>query len=253
MNIVSWNVNGIRAIEKKGFLDWLQKESPDICCIQETKAHPEQLSQKILQPKGYTTYWSSAEKKGYSGVAIYSKEKPKLVKNGFGIEKFDNEGRTLFAEFENFILFNVYFPNGGAGSKRLDYKMNFYGDFLKMLIKLEKKQKRIIICGDVNTAHQEIDLARPKQNEKNTGFLQKERAWITKLLKNGFIDTFRVFEDKPGHYSWWDYKTRARETNVGWRIAYFFITANLLSNLKKASIYSDVLGSDHCPIGITIS
>lgn len=252
MNIISWNVNGVRAIEKKGFFDWLNKESPDICCLQETKAHPEQLNDKILNPAGYTSFWSSAEKKGYSGVAIYSKQQPKSVKQGFGLAKFDSEGRTLVAEYDDFILFNVYFPNGGRDCKRLEYKMEFYQEFQKTLVKLKKKQKNIIVCGDVNTAHQAIDLARPKANEKNTGFLPEERAWVTDFLSCGFIDTFRVFESETNHYTWWDYKTRARERNVGWRIDYFFISEALKSKLKTATIYHKIMGSDHCPIGITL-
>ncbi|HBG60242.1 MAG: exodeoxyribonuclease III [Omnitrophica WOR_2 bacterium GWF2_38_59] len=252
MRILSWNVNGIRAIEKKGFLDFLQKESPDILCLQETKCNPEQLTDKLLAPKEYKSYWSSAEKKGYSGVCIYTKEEPVSVKHGFGIEEFDSEGRILILEFKDFDLFNIYYPNGGAANKRVPYKLDFYKAFLDHANKLKKKGKKLIICGDVNTAHNEIDLARPKSNENNTGFLPEERAWITKFIDNGFIDTFRQFNNEPGHYTWWDYKTKARERDVGWRIDYFFITENLLSKLKKAFIMKYILGSDHCPTGIEL-
>jgi len=252
MKILSWNVNGIRAIEKKGFLDWLSHESPDILCIQETKSRPEQLKQNLLSPEGYTTFWSAAERRGYSGTAVFTKIKPKSVFEGLGIKKFDNEGRTLMLDYEKFILFNIYFPNGGNGNIRVPFKMAFYDAFLKKAEKLKKQGKKLVICGDVNTAHEEIDLARPKSNEKNTGFLPEERAWITKFLSKGYIDTFRYFCRDPDHYTWWDYKTGARKRNVGWRIDYFFISDNLKKQLKKAFILKDVWGSDHCPLGIEL-
>ena len=252
IRILSWNVNGIRAAYKKGFLDWLKKEQPDILCIQETKAHPEQLSDELLNVEGYHSYFSSAVKKGYSGVAIYSKLEPKSIKNGFGIEKFDSEGRILIAEYANFTLFNIYYPNGKARQERLDYKMEFYDAFLKYADKLKKKGKNIIVCGDVNTAHKEIDIARPKENEKISGFLPMEREWIDKFLSHGYLDTFRMFNQEPDNYTWWDQITRARERNVGWRIDYFYISESLKKKIKDAFIMSDVMGSDHCPIGIEI-
>jgi len=252
MRLLSWNVNGIRAIEKKGFLDWLHKESPDILCVQETKADTKDLSEKLLKPAGYQTFWSSAEKKGYSGVAIFTKISPKSFAEGLGTKEFDTEGRTLRLDFEDFILFNIYFPNGGQGNKRVPFKMDFYAEFLTKAEKLKKAGHDLIICGDVNTAHTEIDLARPKENQKNTGFLPEERAWLSKFLDHGYLDTFRHFNKKPGHYSWWDYKTKARERDIGWRIDYFFVTKNLLPRLKKAFILKDVLGSDHCPVGIEL-
>jgi len=252
MKILSWNVNGIRAMAKKGFIDWLKKESPDILCIQETKCQKDQLTDDLLSPKGYTSYWSSAEKKGYSGVAVFTKTPPETIKNKLGIDELDREGRTLILEFKNFILFNIYFPNGGSGNKRVPFKMNFYKNFHKVVNQLKAKGKNIIICGDVNTAHCEIDLARPKANEKNTGFLPKERDWMTYFINSGYIDTFRHFNKNPGHYSWWDYKTKARERDVGWRIDYFFISESLLNKLKDAFILKDVRGSDHCPVGINI-
>ena len=250
--VLSWNVNGIRAAAKKGFADWLAAESPDILCVQETKAAEEQLGEEIKDIEGYYSYFSSAVKKGYSGVAIYSKEQPVDVKRGFGFEEFDSEGRTIIAEYTDFILLNVYFPNGKSSKERLKYKMDFYEEFLKYTVGLKEKGKKLVICGDVNTAHKEIDLARPKDNEKTSGFLPEEREWIDRFLDSGFVDTFRVFNSEGENYSWWDLKTRARERNVGWRIDYFFASENLKDNLKSAFIMSDVYGSDHCPIGIEL-
>lgn len=250
--LLSWNVNGIRAIEKKGFLDWLHKESPDILCLQETKSHPEQLGEALVQANGYKTYWAAAEKKGYSGVAIYTKKEPRDIKEGLGTKKFDIEGRTLMADYGDFILLNIYFPNGGGGNKRVPFKLAFYEAFLEIVERLKKQGEKLIICGDVNTAHTEIDLARPKENEKNTGFLPEERAWVSKLISKGYIDTFRHFNKEPGHYSWWDYKTGARARDIGWRIDYFFVTPNLLPRLKRAFILKEVMGSDHCPVGIEL-
>ena len=252
MRLISWNVNGIRAIMKKGFLEWFAQESPDILCLQETKCHPEQLTDQLLKTHPYQAYWASAEKKGYSGVAIYTKHQPQEVLGGLGVEEFDREGRTLIAVYEDFILYNIYYPNGGSGNKRVPFKMSFYDAFLKHVNKYKKKGKNIIICGDFNTAHTEIDLARPKANEKNTGFLPEEREWVTKFIANGYVDTFRHFTPEGGHYTWWDYKTKARERDVGWRIDYFFISQNFLPMLKKAFIMKKVLGSDHCPVGIEL-
>ena len=252
MKLLSWNVNGIRAAYKKGILDWFKDAKPDILCLQETKAHPEQLTEDLLSVKGYKSFFSSAEKKGYSGVVTYSKPEPVEVKNGLGVKKFDSEGRFIITDYKEFILFNIYFPNGKASKERLDYKMEFYETFLKHLKKLLKQGKNIVICGDVNTAHKEIDIARPKENEKISGFLPIEREWIDKFLDAGFIDTFRVFNQEPDNYTWWDMITRARDRNVGWRIDYFYISESLRKNLKSAFILSDVMGSDHCPIGIEL-
>jgi exodeoxyribonuclease-3 len=252
IRILSWNVNGIRAAYKKGFLDWINKEKPDILCIQETKAQQEQLPDELINIEGYHSYFSSALRKGYSGVAIYTKPEPKSIKKGFGIEKFDSEGRILIAEYPEFILFNIYYPNGKASPERLHYKMEFYDAFLKYVDKLKKKGKNIIICGDVNTAHKEIDIARPKENEKISGFLPEEREWIDKFLSHGYLDTFRMFNQEPDNYTWWDQVTRARDRNVGWRIDYFYISENLKKKIKNAFIMMDVMGSDHCPIGIEI-
>jgi exodeoxyribonuclease III len=252
MRLLSWNVNGLRAIYKKNFLEWFDSEQADIYCIQETKSHLDQLPKKLIDRPDYNGYLAQAERKGYSGVALWSKVKPEKVSYELGLTRFDNEGRLIEAEYKEFTLFNVYFPNGKASKERLQYKMDYYETFLKRMSDLLQEDRKIVICGDVNTAHKEIDLARPKENEKVSGFLQVEREWIDRLLDLGFIDTFRYFQNEPGHYSWWDYKTRARERNVGWRIDYFFISNNLKENLNSAFIESEVMGSDHCPIGIDL-
>lgn len=253
LKLLSWNVNGIRAIQKKGFTEWLLKENPDMLCVQETKANPEQLSEELLNINGYKSFFSSSiVKKGYSGVAIYTKQEPVKVEHGFGIPKFDEEGRIVIAHYKKFILINIYYPNGKASAERLQYKMDFYDAFLEYSNKLIKAGKKLVICGDVNTAHKEIDLARPKENEKVSGFLPIEREWLDIFFENGYVDTFRMFNSEPGHYSWWDQVTRARERNVGWRIDYFFVSENFRKNVKDAFIMPDVMGSDHCPVGIEL-
>jgi len=254
MRILSWNVNGIRAVHKKGFLQWLEDERPDILGLQETKADDHQLPEELRTPKGYFSYFASSKgRKGYSGVALYTKIKPKKIEYGMGIKKFDDEGRLIEAHFDNFILLNVYFPNGGSGPERLKYKLDFYDAFLTHVKKLREKQPNIVFMGDVNTAHEEIDLARPKENEKNTGFLSKERAWIDEVVYAGFLDTFRhLHPNKKGAYSYWDMKTHARDRNVGWRLDYVFIFSSLQKNIKKAFILSEVAGSDHAPVGVEI-
>jgi exodeoxyribonuclease-3 len=252
IRLLSWNVNGIRAIQKKGFIDWFKNENPDILCLQETKAHPDQLDDALKNVDGYESHFSAAEKKGYSGVVTYTKIKPVNVQNGLGIKKFDSEGRFIITEFDEFTLFNIYFPNGKASEERLHYKMEFYETFLKHCKKLLKEGKKIVVCGDVNTAHKEIDLARPKENSQTSGFLPQEREWIDKFLAAGFIDTFRIFNQEPEQYTWWDMVTRARERNVGWRIDYFYISENLKKNITSATIHSSVMGSDHCPIEIEL-
>jgi exodeoxyribonuclease-3 len=252
IRIMSWNVNGVRAAYKKGLLDWLSSESPEILCLQETKAQPDQLPGKLRDPQGYFPFWHSAERKGYSGVAVFTKTEPLHVDMGMGVERFDNEGRVIQIDCKDFILFNVYFPNGKMNKERLQYKMDFYEDFLNQLEKLRKKEKRIIFCGDVNTAHNEIDLARPKENEKVSGFLRIERDWLDKVVSLGYVDTFRHFHNDTVKYSWWDLKSRARERNVGWRIDYFFVTPEILESVTNAFILDEVMGSDHCPIGIEL-
>ena len=253
MKIYSWNVNGIRAIARKGFFDWLKKSQADVVCLQETKAHPEQLGFDLKEIDGFHSHFAWAERKGYSGVVTYSKDEPYEVKIGLDNEKFDREGRTLITKYKDFTLFNIYFPNGKASPERLAYKMAYYDFLLEHLKELLKTEKNIVICGDVNTAHQEIDLARPKENSDISGFLKEERAWIDKLLKLGFIDTFREFhQDETDKYTWWSQRSGARQRNVGWRIDYFFISPNLRKHLKKAEIHPQFMGSDHCPISIDL-
>ncbi len=256
MKIISWNTNGLRATAKQGFFNPLFKEeNPDILCLQETKAEPEQLPDEIKNVPGYFSFFSSCKvKKGYSGVAIYTKEKPLEVFYGMGIKKFDEEGRLLGVKFKNFTIITGYFPNGGAGPHRLKYKLEFYDAFLKFILKLRKNGEKVIFCGDVNTAHEAIDLARPKENEESTGFLPIERAWIDKVIKNNFVDTFRQFyPEKVGTYTYWDQKTRARDRNVGWRLDYFFADKKILPKIKKSEMLSDYYGSDHCPVVLEIN
>ncbi|MFA6814039.1 MAG: exodeoxyribonuclease III [Candidatus Pacebacteria bacterium] len=253
MRIYSWNVNGIRAIMKKGFLDWIEDEKPDILCVQETKAHPDQLSFELKEVDDYQVHFASAKKAGYSGTATYSRMQTKKVQIGLGEKRFDQEGRTIISYYPNFVLFNIYFPNGKASKERLAYKMDYYYFLLDYLKKIKKEQKNIIITGDVNTAHKEIDLARPKANEKISGFLKEEREWIDQLLDSGFIDSYRHFyPKKTDAYTWWSLRTAARKRNVGWRIDYFLISEPLIKNLKAAKIHDQVKGSDHCPISIEV-
>jgi len=250
MKIVSWNVNGIRAVLKKGFLDFVKKENPDVLCLQETKAHPNQVDEMFNMYEHH--FWNSAEKKGYSGTAVFSKVKPLSVVYGNDEKEHKGEGRIIALEFAKFFLVNVYTPNSGDGLKRLDYRKEWDKNFLKFLKKLEKK-KPIVLCGDLNVAHTEIDLARPKENyNKSAGYTQVEIDGLENYLKNGFIDTFREFNKEPKQYSYWGYRFNARANNSGWRIDYFLISEILKKKLKKGFILSKVLGSDHCPVGIEI-
>jgi exodeoxyribonuclease III len=250
--LISWNVNGIRAALKKGFLDWLHAESADIICVQETKARPEQVEQRLRNPEGWHASWFSAEKKGYSGVATFSRTAPLSVKTGLGDAKFDCEGRVIESEFPDFTLFNVYFPNGGQGPHRVRYKLEFYDALLKHCSGLRAQGTKVIICGDYNTAHTEIDLARPKENSKTSGFLPEERAWFDRYLAAGYIDCFREFNEEPDWYTWWSFRTRARARNVGWRIDYHLASEDLKMNLNDAFIARDTMGSDHCPVGLEL-
>ncbi len=254
MKLVSWNVNGLRAAHKKGFLLWLYESNADIVGLQETKAEAEQLPDEVRNPVGYHGYFSHSKgRKGYSGVGLYSRTKPDNVEYGIGIKKFDDEGRIIIGHFGDMVVLNVYFPNGGGGPERLKYKLDFYDAFLEYIEGLRKKGKQVVFFGDVNTAHEEIDLARPKANENNTGFLPEERAWIDELAYSGYHDTFRHFYPrKEGAYSYWDMKTAARERNVGWRIDYFFVSSELLPKLKAAGISASTFGSDHCPVWIEL-
>ncbi len=252
LELISWNVNGIRAIHRKGFIDWLSENKPDIISIQETKAQIDQLPKKLINIPDYTSYFNSAERKGYSGVATYSQIKPKNVINGMGIDKFDTEGRLLRIDYDEFILLNIYYPNGGSGEERLQYKLDFYDAFLDYANKLRDEGTNLVICGDLNTAHNPIDLARPKANEEVSGFLPIEREWVSKFLSNGYVDTFREFNQEPDQYTWWSYRTKARDRNVGWRLDYFFVNEEFLDKVVDSYILSDVMGSDHCPIGLKL-
>jgi exodeoxyribonuclease-3 len=253
MRLLSWNVNGIRAVAKKGFVEFVESSAPDVICLQETKARPEQVPKEVMALKGYEkTFIDASDKPGYSGVALLTRLHPRDIGFGMGEGRFDGEGRIIRAEIGDITLFNVYFPNGKASQERLDYKMDFYAAFLKLMRKLDKQGKNLVICGDVNTAHKEIDLARPRENSKISGFLPQERAWIDDLLASGFIDTFREFDPSPEQYSFWDMKTNARERNVGWRIDCFYVNQRLRPRLKNAFILPEVMGSDHCPVGIEL-
>ena len=249
MKLLSWNVNGIRASLKKGFLDFVEKENPDILCLQETKAHPEQVDE-ILED--YHKFWNSAEKKGYSGTAIFSKEEPLSVTNGIGIEKHDKEGRVVSCEFDDYFLVNVYTPNAKDELARIDYRMDWDKAFLNFIKTLEKS-KPVITCGDFNVAHKSIDLARPKQNEGNAGYSEQERAGFDAYINAGFVDSFRIFNQEPENYSWWSYRAiGARDRNVGWRIDYFLVSESFKDKVKAAFILNKVMGSDYCPVGIEL-
>ncbi len=252
LTLYSWNVNGIRAIEKKGFLDWLAQSGGDLVAVQETKARPDQLSAALLNPIGYRAAWSSAEKKGYSGVGTYSKSSPLTFKTGFGDERFDKEGRILISDFERFLLFNIYFPNGGRGPEWVQHKLAFYARFLEVVADYTRQGRSVIVTGDVNTAYAEIDLARPRENVKTSGFLPGEREAMKAFFAAGLIDTFRFLHPTEVKYTWWDVVTRARERNVGWRLDYFFVTPDLKDHLIAADIHSEIMGSDHCPISLTL-
>ena len=257
MRILSWNVNGIRAVEKRGFVSWMGNEEADAICIQETKAAPQQLSKDLLEirdKKGklYHAFWASAKKAGYSGVAIYSKHEPLNVTN-LGISEFDDEGRVLQAEYKDFTLISAYFPNSQDERKRLKFKLDFCDAILKLCNNYRKQNRHFVLSGDYNIAHTPIDLARPKANENNAGYLPEERAWMDTFTGAGFVDTFRHFHPgEGGHYSWWSYRMGVRERNVGWRIDYHCIDPEFLPAIKSSIIRPDVFGSDHCPIELTL-
>jgi exodeoxyribonuclease-3 len=252
LKIFCWNVNGIRAIWKKDFPKWLKEASPDILCLQETKAQQEKLDETITKVENYCCHFFSAEKKGYSGVAIYSKPEPLEIAKGFSNPYFDNEGRVIRVDYEDFTIYNVYFPNGGRSEERVKYKLDFYDALFFEVEKKRKKQKNIIICGDYNTAHKEIDIARPKENRFKSGFLAEERAWIDTIINLGYIDIFREYNKEPDQYTYWDQVTFARDRNVGWRIDYFFVTQEMRKFVTGAKIHQSVMGSDHCPIELDL-
>lgn len=250
-SIVSWNVNGIRAAEKKGLLDYMYREAPDILCLQETKARAQQLSQALLEPEGYEVHFSSAEKAGYSGVAVYTKRKPLSVQL-LDEREFDAEGRALVIEYPDFVLINGYFPNSQSGGARLDYKLGYCDAILSLCNALCKEGKHVVVCGDYNIAHKPIDLARPRQNEGNPGYLPEERQWMDRFTSAGYSDTFRLFHQDGGNYTWWSYRTRGRERNVGWRLDYFCVDEGFAPCVVNSEIHSEVMGSDHCPVALTL-
>ena len=237
---------------KKGFLDYLADEEPDILCIQESKAHKEQLTSEILEDHGYYTFWHSGVKKGYSGVATFSKKEPLFVQEGLGIQKYDDEGRVLITEHDNFLLYNIYFPNGQKDDIRLQYKLDFYDDLLPIINEQVESGNNVIVTGDWNTAHHPIDLARPKENINTSGFMPIEREKLDNYVSHGWVDTFRLFHDEPSRYSWWTYRFGARQRNVGWRIDYFFVSQNMVDLCNDADIHDDIFGSDHCPVSLDL-
>ncbi len=254
LKLYSWNVNGLRAVHRKGvFLEWLATVQPDILGVQETKAHPDQLPDELRNPPGYHTYWAASERPGYSGVALYSRIEPLSVQVGLGYDAFDREGRTLVADYGDFVFITAYFPNGSRDHARVPFKMQYKSDFLSTIERLRAQGRPVIFCGDVNTAHRDIDLARPRQNQNTTGFLPIERAWLDELCGCGYMDTYRLrYPDQTGAYTWWAQVTFSREKNVGWRLDYFFVSPDLASRVIDATIHPDVLGSDHCPVGLLL-
>lgn len=249
MKLISWNVNGIRACINKGFKDFFNEIDSDIFCIQETKCQKDQID---LEFEGYTSYWNSAEKKGYSGTAIFTKQKPISVTYGIGIEEHDKEGRVITLEFEKFYMINIYTPNSKRELERLEYRQIWEDEIRKYMLKLNEN-KPVIMCGDLNVAHKEIDLKNPKTNRHNAGFTDEERNKMTELLDAGFVDTFRIlYPDKENAYSWWSYMGHAREKNVGWRIDYFIVSKSIENCIKEAKIHSEIFGSDHCPVELEI-
>jgi len=254
MKIISWNVNGIRAAQKKGFCEFVERESPDLLCLQETKAHRDQVEPILCAPTpDYMSYWSSATRKGYSGTATYCKEEPLKVETGIGIPKFDSEGRFVITHHKNFILYNVYFPNGGSGDERQTYKMEFLAAFGKHLSMQVKKGKKVILVGDYNIAHRDVDVYDPVRLSTVSGFLPEERQWFDGFLKSGFVDTFRHEHPKErDRYTWWSYYEKARPDNRGWRIDYISVSENLKSSIKKATIMDGQEGSDHCPVTLEL-
>lgn len=250
--LLSWNVNGLRSCGRRGFLDWFKKQDPDVVCVQEIKAKPEQLPPELLHPHKFNAFWNAADRPGYSGTAIFSKKEPLDVRYGIGKKEFDSEGRVLTAEFKNFIVINSYFPNSKRDHSRLPFKLKFCADFLRHVEKERAKGKSLYLCADWNIAHTEIDLKNAKANSKNAGFLPQERAWMSRFLEAGFVDTFRHFTIDPGHYTWWSNRPGVRQRNIGWRLDYYLTDRDSLKRLKSSAHQPEILGSDHCPIGIQI-
>jgi len=253
MRILSWNVNGIRAAAKRGFAAWVRQSEADLLCLQETKAHPDQLGPELTAIPGFQSWWCAGERKGYSGVGVYARTAPREVRYGFGLDpRFDTEGRILILDLPDFMLLNIYFPNGQKDAERLRYKLDFYEATLAFCEERRRAGRELIICGDFNTAHNEIDLARPKENERNSGFLRIERDWLDRWEEHGYADTFRRQYPERVAYTWWDTFTRARERNVGWRLDYFYVTPGLWPRVCDTLILDQVTGSDHCPVMLVL-
>jgi exodeoxyribonuclease III len=252
MKITTWNVNGIRAALTKGMKEFIQESQPDIICLQEIKARPEQVEESIREIPGYFSIWNPAQRPGYSGVAVFTKKPPLQTVLGLGEERFDVEGRVIRMHWDGFVLYNIYFPNGQRGKERVDYKLEFYSFLLEECKRLHEQGERIIITGDFNTAHNDIDLANPRENEKTSGFLPEEREWIDIYLKNGFKDVYRVLYPETVKYTWWTYRVNARARNIGWRLDYFLTSDNLVSEIKDVIVHDNILGSDHCPVSLIL-
>lgn len=252
-SIYSWNVNGARSVFKKGFMPWFSQVRPDVLCLQEVRAELEQVPEPMARPAGYHVFWNpSRARRGYSGTALYSRQEPLSVQFGTGVKKYDKEGRTILAEYEDYYILGCYFPNGGNDHGRVPFKLGFYTAFLRLCESL-RERKPLIFCGDVNTAHNEIDLARPQANRNTTGFLPEERAWLDRVRRRGYVDAFRHYHrDEPDHYTWWSHRMGARERNVGWRIDYFWVAQELMDRAKSCFHLPEVRGSDHCPIGLQL-
>jgi exodeoxyribonuclease-3 len=253
MKIITYNVNGIRSAMTKGLMDWVKGTNADVLCFQEVKATPDQIDETIFKELGYTSYWFTAQKKGYSGVAIFTKIKPIHVEYGCGMSKYDFEGRVIRADFEEFSILNVYMPSGSSGEDRQQFKFEWMDDFLIYITELQEKFPKLVVCGDYNICHKPIDIHNPKSNANSSGFLPEEREWMGKLFDSGFIDTFRYFNQEPHHYTWWSYRANSRSKNLGWRIDYQAVTKNLESKLKRSVILPDAKHSDHCPVLLEIN
>ena len=252
MKITTWNVNGYRAILRKDALEWVKDVNPDVLCFQETKLQLDQISDEEATIEGYQAIWNSAERKGYSGVVTFHKKAPFETQLGLGFDKFDNEGRVIRLKFEDFYLYNIYFPNGGQGNKRVPYKLEFYKELLKICDDLHQNGEQIIITGDFNTAHNEIDLANPKANEGNTGFLPEERECIDKYLERNFVDAFRELYPEREDYTWWTYRYNARKKDIGWRLDYYLVSESMVDRVEDVIIHNEIMGSDHCPVSLIL-
>jgi exodeoxyribonuclease-3 len=252
VKITTWNVNGFRAILRKEALSWIPDVGSDILCFQETKLQLDQITEEQASLDGYSSVWHSAERKGYSGVVTFSKPEPVDTEKGIGIKEFDVEGRVIRSQYEDYFLYNIYFPNGGQENKRVPYKLSFYEKLLEICDRLHQDGKNIIITGDFNTAHNEIDLKNPKSNEKNTGFLPEEREWIDLYLKHGFVDAFRELHPEREEYTWWTYRFNARKNNAGWRLDYFLVSEKYMNFVEDVIIHGDIMGSDHCPVSLIL-